>query len=409
MKITQAVIIISEGAPMRREVRHSHGGSIDKIPPGLSGRFTHTSGYGGTPEFEAPIYVAEQESPTYSATLRLVTDGELSAYSGFASGFSAEELLWQARDFAARIAPLLLGVDVFDREYVWQRLWYAQRFFYTGRQVLDQVDRMLWDLASRHACLPIYKLLGAARERVPAYRNIGGNTIDELVADGLRAKDEGYVGCKDHSYRGVKGNTEMAIELRSALGDDFQLLHDPVESYTYPEAVQIGRVLESLNYTWIEEPLQDYDILGLQKLCASLDLPVLTLEWIGAIGGQPFNTAPYLALQAADIVRQRGIGITGQVKQAQLAESFGAQVHGGDPQVVLAVANDPLYETVGGVVQIVRDGRGRPADEELDCRGTPYVEDGQLQIAWTPVRPNEPDWEAQERDAVHVVRWPEDA
>ena len=60
-------------------------------------------------------------------------------------------------------------------------------------------------------------------------------------------------------------------------------------------------------------------------------------------------------------------------------------------------------------MQIVRDGRGRPADEELDCRGTPYVEDGQLQIAWTPVRPNEPDWEAQERDAVHVVRWPEDA
>ena len=27
---------------MRREVRHSHGGSIDKIPPGLSGRFLET-------------------------------------------------------------------------------------------------------------------------------------------------------------------------------------------------------------------------------------------------------------------------------------------------------------------------------------------------------------------------------
>ena len=184
------------------------------------------------------------------------------------------------------------------------------------------------------------------------------------------------------------------------MGDDYLLLHDPVESYTYPEAVQIGRELERLNYTWIEEPLQDYDIMGLRKLCASLDLPVLALEWIGAIGGQPFNTAPYLALEATDIVRQRGIGITGQIKQAQLAESFGAQVHGGDPQAILAVANDPLFETVGGLAP-------RPADEDLDCRGRLVVEDGWMSIAWRPERPAVPDWDAMERDSVSVVSWPE--
>jgi L-alanine-DL-glutamate epimerase-like enolase superfamily enzyme len=400
VNIRQIVVYIAAGAPARRQVGHGHGGSIDKIPPGLSGRFTHTSGYGGTPELTPPVYVADEETPTYSATLRLVTDGDLDAYTKFGSGFSAEELLWKGREFAAVIAPLLVGVDAFDREYVWQRLWYAQRFFYTGRQVLDMVDRMLWDFASRWAKLPIYKLLGAARERVPAYRNIGGATIDALVADALKSKEEGYKGCKDHSYRGVKGNTELAQALRAAVGDDYLLLHDPVESYTYPEAVQIGRELERLNYTWIEEPLQDYDIMGLRKLCASLDLPVLALEWIGAIGGQPFNTAPYLALEATDIVRQRGIGITGQIKQAQLAESFGAQVHGGDPQAILAVANDPLFETVRGLAP-------RPADENLDCRGSLVVEDGWMSIAWRPERPAEPDWDAMERDAVSVVSWPE--
>jgi L-alanine-DL-glutamate epimerase-like enolase superfamily enzyme len=398
--IRQIVVHVTEGPPARRQVGHPHGGSIDKIPPGLSGRFTHTSGFGGTVQVEPPVYVAAQDTPTYNATLRLVTDGDLSAWTSFGSGFNAEELLWKAREFAAAIAPLLVGVDAFDREYLWQRLWYAQRFFYTGRQVVDMVDRMLWDLASRWAKLPLYKLLGAARERVPAYRNIGGTTVDELVEDALKARDEGFQGCKDHSYRGVKGNAELARDLRGAVGDDFLLMHDPVESYTYPEAVQIGRELERLNYTWIEEPLQDYDILGLQKLCASLDLPVLALEWIGAIGGQPFNTAPYLALEAADIVRQRGVGITGQIKQAQLAESFGAQVHGGDPHVILAVANDPLFETVHGLAP-------RPGDEDLDCLGTLVVEDGWMSIAWKPVRPPEPNWDDLERDAVSVLRWPE--
>ncbi|MFH1568166.1 MAG: enolase C-terminal domain-like protein, partial [Gemmatimonadota bacterium] len=305
MIIRQIEVYVTQGPPARRRAGHPHGGSIDRIPPGLSGRFTHTSGFGGALAVQPPVYEAEAESPTYAATLRLVTDGGFSAWAGFGSGFSGEELLWKGREFAARIAPLLVGVDAFDREYLWQRLWYAQRFFYTGRQVVDLVDRMLWDLASRWARLPIYKLLGAARERVPAYRNIGGDTVDELVADARRAVEEGYVGCKDHSYRGVKGNTELARALRAAVGDGFLLLHDPVESYTYPEAVRIGRQLERLDYTWIEEPLQDYDLLGLRKLCASLDLPVLVLEWIGAIGGQPFNTAPYLALEAADIVRQR--------------------------------------------------------------------------------------------------------
>ena len=136
----------------------------------------------------------------------------------------------------------------FDREYVWQRLWYAQRFFYTGRGLVDTIDNMLWDLASRHARLPLYKLLGGYRERIPAYRNIGGSTIDALVSDALKAKEQGFFGCKDHSYRGVRGNIELATALRRAVGSDFYLMHDPVESYDYDEAVQIGRALEGLDY-----------------------------------------------------------------------------------------------------------------------------------------------------------------
>ena len=103
-------------------------------------------------------------------------------------------------------------------------------------------------------------------------------------------------------------------------------------------------------------------------MCATLDLPVLALEWIGHLGGQPFQTAPYLALEAVDIGRQRGVGITSQIKQSQLAEAFGVEVHGGDPHAILAVPNDPLFET---------GGQGpRPPEEEVDCRDTAYVEDG---------------------------------
>ena len=396
MQIKDVRIYIKPGAPKQRSV--SNRGGMDKVPDGRSGLFTHAAGFGPPSQLPEGWLEACQDSteyPTFEATLRLVTDGPLDAYTSFGSDFHQDDLVHQAQQFKIDIGPLLLGVDAFDREFIWQRLWYTQRFYYTGRGVLDMVDRMLWDLASRHTRQPIYRLLGACRERVPAYRNYGGNTIDELVANAMKVKEEGFVGAKDHSYRGVQGNTDLASELRSALGDDFILLHDPVESYTYDQAVKIGRVLEKYNYTWIEEPLQDYDMLGLKKLCDTLDLPVLALEWIGHLGGQPFQSSAFLALQAVDIARQRGVGITGQIKQAQLAEAFGVDVHGGDPHAILAVPNDPLFES---------GGQGpRPPEGELDCRGTAYVEDGYMAIAWNDRVPDEPAWDQLERDSVVVV------
>jgi len=396
MQIKDVKCYISKGDPEIRNESVMERGNIELVPPGISGIFTHTHGF-GNPPVDGAEFIGKTEESTYNLMIRLVTDGDLDAYAVYANGFNVNELEWQAKAFLARFAHMLIGVDAFDREYIWQRFWMAQRFMYTGRQLLDTIDRMLWDLAGRHARIPIYKLLGACRECVPAYCNVGGRTIDDLVANAVkRVNEEGFIGCKDHSYRGVKGNTEMALKLREALGDDILLFHDPVESYTYEEAVKIGRVMEKCNYTWIEEPLQDYDIMGLKKLCATLDLPVLTLEWIGAIGGQPYNTAPYLALQAADIVRQRGIGITGEIKQAHLAESFGVQVHGGTPDVILAIGNDPVFEAFMGL-------RPRPPEEELDCRGTLVVENGYMEIAWSDRPVVEPDWDEVASKAEMII------
>ncbi len=396
MLIKDVKLYVNPGPPKQWQVSSRGRGGIDFVPPGLSGLMTHTLGFRPQREDEIVEFVEPEARPTFTTTLRLVTDGDLDAHTEFGSGYSADELARQARYFRAIIAPMLIGVDAFDREYVWQRMWYMQRFFYTGRQNVDMIDRMLWDLAARHARLPLYKLLGGCRESIPAYRNFGGGTLDELVADAVKAKAEGFVGAKDHSYRGVRGNAEMARELRAALGDDFILLHDAVESYTFDEAVKIGRVLEKYGYTWIEEPLQDFDFMGLKKLSAALDLKVLAMEWIGYLAGQPYSASQFLAQQAIDIVRQRAVGITGQIKLAQLCETFGVDVHGGDHHVILAIHNDPLFEAWMGL-------RPRPPESELDCRGTLVVENGAMSIAWSSKPAPEPDWDAMARNAVAVI------
>jgi L-alanine-DL-glutamate epimerase-like enolase superfamily enzyme len=106
------------------------------------------------------------------------------------------------------------------------------------------------------------------------------------------------------------------------VGPDWPLMHDPVELYSYPEALMVGRELERLNYHWLEEPFRDYDLGRLKKLSEDLDLPVLALE---KIPGGAYSAAQYIAAGACDIVRngQHMGGITGMIKVAHLAEAHG--------------------------------------------------------------------------------------
>src|SRR5829696_6829811 len=61
--------------------------------------------------------------------------------------------------------------DPFYRERLWQRLKEWQRLHKgaLSDKELAAVDLALWDLAGRALNLPVHKLLGATRDKVPAY------------------------------------------------------------------------------------------------------------------------------------------------------------------------------------------------------------------------------------------------
>ena len=69
------------------------------------------------------------------------------------------------------VKVVLMGEDPYNREKLWQGLAHWQRG--SGAQLTDRtlaaVDMALWDLAGRALGLPVYKLIGGYRDRVPAY------------------------------------------------------------------------------------------------------------------------------------------------------------------------------------------------------------------------------------------------
>jgi L-alanine-DL-glutamate epimerase-like enolase superfamily enzyme len=187
-------------------------------------------------------------------------------------------------------------------------------------------DNACWDIVGKMAHQPVYKLLGASREKVPLYvSSMFLPGPEDYVKQALEVKAKGYKGYKLHPPGDLAIDIECYREVRKAVGDDFTLMADPVISYTYEQALKAGRELEKLNYRWLEEPLLDVNMNGLRKLREKLDIPICGTE---VIAGAHYSTAHCIAEGIVDIVRTdvswRG-GITAVMKTAHVAEAFGVQ------------------------------------------------------------------------------------
>ncbi len=194
------------------------------------------------------------------------------------------------------------------------------------------IDNCLWDILGKAAGMPVYRLLGAYKDRVLAYASSQHlKTVEEFVDSVQKCKAEGFRAYKIHPPeippRGgsdYKLDMEVCKAVRQAAGDDFILLMDPVGVYNRGEAMTVGRLLDELNYVAYEDPIPTTDIEGYVELCRALDVPIHAGEFIFSI----YDYAEYIRRGALDVVRfivDNVGGITGGMKIAALAECFGME------------------------------------------------------------------------------------
>lgn len=195
------------------------------------------------------------------------------------------------------------------------------------------IDNCLWDILGKAVGLPIYRILGAYRDRVLAYASSQHHsTVEQFFHEVQKCKAEGFKAYKIHppdpkvpgGRVDYKLDMEVAKAVRKAAGDDFLLLNDPVGVYTREEAMKVGRLMDELNYVAYEDPIPTSDVDGLVELCRALDTPIHVGEFIFSI----YNYPEYIRRGALDVVRlivDNIGGITGAMKVAHLAECFGME------------------------------------------------------------------------------------
>jgi D-arabinonate dehydratase len=258
--------------------------------------------------------------------VEIVTD---EGVSGF--GFGMARYAPIAEVIERNLKPLLVGKDPRMTEQHWDRM-YNLNLLIAGRGIfmraLSVVDIALWDIKGKAAGLPIWRLIGGHRTRMPV-----------LMAGGYIAEDRGvaYLAKEvaDYVSRGfrmikiaagpLEGDTERIRVAREAAGDA-QLMYDAHWAWRDPqEALRVVRGWEDFGLVWIEDPFPSEQLRPLARFRAGTCIPLAIGEDIS--GRWAFHRI--LEGGLADVVRvdvANAGGFTEAIRICALAAAYGLNV-----------------------------------------------------------------------------------
>jgi L-alanine-DL-glutamate epimerase-like enolase superfamily enzyme len=303
--------------------------------------------------------------------LRVITDEGVDGWAVSSHGYIIADLVRRC------FGEIAIGQDPLLKENLWHRVWEFDRIEEFPIYTLGLLDIALWDITAKLSRLPLYRLLGGARDKILAY----ASTVTwETVDDYLRYADEclalGYKAIKLHAWGDVERDGKLAKTLRRHVGDEIALMYDGSAGFRYEEALRLGRMLEEANFLWYEEPMREFNIWQYQRLCQDLDIPVLVPE---TADGCHYNAADFVVHGACDLLRTSAHykgGITGAMRIAHLADAFGmfVEVHGGGlPNLHLccAIPNTRYYEIL--VINDPKAEREEQGELGIDSEGYVHI------------------------------------
>lgn len=253
------------------------------------------------------------------------------------------------------LKPIVVGRNPLDIGAIWADCWKHNRLY--NARAICAVDIALWDIAGTVANLPIHRMLGTCREKVPAYASSSYIATPEGYAEEAASfLEKGWTAYKTHPHGKPSEDIEIITTMRKAVGDPMVLMLDSMWAYDYEGALKVGQAAQDLNFWWYEDPLAEDDIYNYVKLKQHLRIPILATEY--APGGL-YGMTEWIRQRATDMIRGdvavKG-GISPLVKICHLAEAFRIKCeihHGGNSinnlanlHVTMAVNNCDYFEVL---------------------------------------------------------------
>jgi D-galactarolactone cycloisomerase len=199
---------------------------------------------------------------------------------GIATSYASAEPVVQA--FRAGVSEQILDMDALAPERLhekllaltWGRLAHEKGW---SREALIRiaaaVDIACWDIVGKLARLPLHRLFGGYRDRVPCYVTCAyyrdGKGLIELRDEMQMLTAQGHTG-----FKAKVGGLALAEDMkrlevvRDVIGGDKELMVDVNRAWDLATATEAAGLLESFKPRWLEEPVRWVDDRRELKLLA---------------------------------------------------------------------------------------------------------------------------------------------
>lgn len=179
------------------------------------------------------------------------------------------------------IKEYMLGQNPLDIEKHWHSI-YRDAYWRGGAvlmSALSAVETALWDILGKSLNIPVYRLLGGkANERVRIYVNgwfAGAKTPKEFSEKAKAAVERGVTAMKwdpfgknylEISNKELDTALECIAEVRSAVGDDVDLLIEGHGRFNIATGIKIAKELEQFKPMFFEEPVPPDNIDAIREI-----------------------------------------------------------------------------------------------------------------------------------------------
>ncbi len=298
------------------------------------------------------------------------------------------------------LAPLIIDRDPRQTSRLWEDMFFAtHRMGPMGLQTtaIGAIDIALWDITGKAANLPLHTVLGgAARTRIKLYWSTGeGGRLEpeemlDKVKTGYQAGFRAFKIRMDWNANRQDANPakdrEMFRLCRELLPREVPLSFDANNGYSVSTAIRQGQRFQEMGISHFEEPIPQYDYIGLRQVTDALAVPVSSGEqehtrWQFRnliLHGNPDIIQP-------DIVMAGGISEVRRIMS--LAEVFDKPVMPHSPSAAISLmASLHLYSTIANAV--------RPHEYSLELPPVIFNEDSEgweavFRLFEEPMQPHE--------------------